>query len=169
AVRRGRGRPSAARERPITAPQPVPSSPTTCPQPGPQAPPERRRGPAAGEPVTGPRGCTDAVRAGVAQPWRALNRGSFLLITKTLPWRRTPWAPGLFFSARSVSRAFISHPLASGRRAVRRRETGSTLRHAQPFKVDYTAHNWSIVTDGPSGTPSAGGRQPRRGVGARRP
>src|SRR5699024_3347863 len=161
--------PSAARERPITAPQHVPSSPTTCPEPRPQTPPERRRSPAAGEQVTGPRGCTDAVRAGGVQPWRALSAGSFLLLTKTLPWRRTTWAPGLFFSDRRDLRTFIWRSLASGRHAGRRRETGITVRHGRPFNVDYTAHNWSIVTDGPTGTPFAGGRQPRRGVGARRP
>lgn len=40
----------------------------------------RRRGPAAGEPVAGPRGCV-RTHADTCQPWRALNRGSLRLIT----------------------------------------------------------------------------------------
>src|SRR5690606_26368575 len=55
----------------------------------------RRRG-------TGPSG------AGAAgQPWRALKRGSLLLITNVTPRWRTTWAPGRDFSARRDFRTFI--------------------------------------------------------------
>lgn len=43
---------------------------------------------------------------GPAQPWRAVKRGFFLLITKVLPCLRTTWAPGLFFIDLNELRTF---------------------------------------------------------------
>jgi hypothetical protein len=47
----------------------------------------------------------------VAQPWRTLKRGLSLLITKTLPRRRTTCAPGIFFMDLIELRTFMDFSL----------------------------------------------------------
>ncbi len=48
-------------------------------------------------------------RAARAQPWRALKRGFFLLITKTRPRRRTTWQFfSRFFAVLSEFTTFMS-------------------------------------------------------------
>jgi hypothetical protein len=45
------------------------------------------------------------------QPWRALIRGFFLLMTMVRPRRRTIWPPGMAFRALSELRTFMMYSL----------------------------------------------------------